>query len=148
MIFCGVFDGHGPDGHKVSQYVRDNLPSKLSAALEASQLNRSKDADEDYDDDDDNDNNDNSMDNKYYLNHANSQKLSLSSWESNFVKSFKETDTKLSQETSIDSYCSGSTGVTIVKQVLLKTQRHMIFFHLKQREFILRLRFYFWIYML
>ncbi|CAM0905031.1 unnamed protein product [Alopecurus aequalis] len=32
-IFCGVFDGHGPQGHLVSKMVRDVLPAKLSANL-------------------------------------------------------------------------------------------------------------------
>ncbi|KAI0501889.1 hypothetical protein KFK09_016834 [Dendrobium nobile] len=34
-VFCGVFDGHGPFGHKVAGHVRDNLPSKLSSQLKA-----------------------------------------------------------------------------------------------------------------
>ncbi|KAJ1270403.1 hypothetical protein BS78_06G049800 [Paspalum vaginatum] len=32
-IFCGVFDGHGPNGHLVAKRVRDLLPVKLSANL-------------------------------------------------------------------------------------------------------------------
>ncbi|XP_062225357.1 probable protein phosphatase 2C 38 [Phragmites australis] len=32
-IFCGVFDGHGPNGHLVAKRVRDLLPLKLSANL-------------------------------------------------------------------------------------------------------------------
>uniref|UniRef100_A0ACD5UYX1 Uncharacterized protein n=1 Tax=Avena sativa TaxID=4498 RepID=A0ACD5UYX1_AVESA len=32
-IFCGVFDGHGPQGHLVSKRVRDILPMKLSANI-------------------------------------------------------------------------------------------------------------------
>jgi serine/threonine protein phosphatase PrpC len=32
-IFCGVFDGHGPQGHLVSKRVRDVLPGKLIANL-------------------------------------------------------------------------------------------------------------------
>ena len=32
-IFCGVFDGHGPQGHLVSKMVRDLLPVKLSANI-------------------------------------------------------------------------------------------------------------------
>ncbi|RZC19101.1 putative protein phosphatase 2C 65 isoform A [Glycine soja] len=37
MIFCGVFDGHDPLGHRLSQCIRDNLPSKLSAPIKLSQ---------------------------------------------------------------------------------------------------------------
>lgn len=29
MIFCGVFDGHGPMGHKISRHICDNLPSRV-----------------------------------------------------------------------------------------------------------------------
>lgn len=32
-IFCGVFDGHGPQGHLVAKRVRDLLPIELSANL-------------------------------------------------------------------------------------------------------------------
>jgi len=32
-IFCGVFDGHGPQGHLVSKRVRDILPMTLSANM-------------------------------------------------------------------------------------------------------------------
>ena len=37
MIFCDVFDGHDPLGHRLSQCIRDNLPSKLSAPIKLSQ---------------------------------------------------------------------------------------------------------------
>ena len=29
VLLCGVFDGHGPDGHHVARRVRDALPSLL-----------------------------------------------------------------------------------------------------------------------
>ena len=29
MIFCGIFDGHGPWGHFVSKKVRESVPSLL-----------------------------------------------------------------------------------------------------------------------
>uniref|UniRef100_A0A803QFD2 PPM-type phosphatase domain-containing protein n=1 Tax=Cannabis sativa TaxID=3483 RepID=A0A803QFD2_CANSA len=64
MVLCGVFDGHGPYGHKVARHVRDNLPTKLSKAIEQS----------------------------------------------------KEMDEDLGLDSSIDSFCSGSTAVTVVKQ--------------------------------
>ncbi|KOM57981.1 hypothetical protein LR48_Vigan11g101400 [Vigna angularis] len=40
MMFCGVFDGHGPLGHKFSQSIRDKLPSKLSASIKQSQTQK------------------------------------------------------------------------------------------------------------
>ncbi|RZS27358.1 hypothetical protein BHM03_00060809, partial [Ensete ventricosum] len=33
-VFCGVFDGHGPNGHMVARKVRDILPLKLRASWE------------------------------------------------------------------------------------------------------------------
>lgn len=33
-VFCGVFDGHGPNGHVVASKVRDCLPSLLTVPLE------------------------------------------------------------------------------------------------------------------
>lgn len=108
MIFCGVFDGHGPLGHKVSQFIRDNLPSKLSEAIKMSQQKTCKyydahDTDTaSFDDVYDDDNNIN---------------MSLASWEGCFLKSFDEMDDHLAQEINTDSYCSGCTAVTVIKQV-------------------------------
>ncbi|KAJ7961153.1 putative Protein phosphatase-2c [Quillaja saponaria] len=107
MIFCGVFDGHGPLGHKVSRHVRDHLPSKLSEAIRMSQLKGCKYIDSDDDDTEKSDDHD------YNNNRCN---ISLASWECNFVKSFKELDEELSQDSSIESFCSGSTAVNVVKQ--------------------------------
>lgn len=119
MFFCGVFDGHGPQGHRVAHHVRDNLPSKLSAALKLSQRHQRKYSKVDVTDtDDDSSGNCNSRDIKDRLRNRYSQNISLASWEGSFVKSFKETDDELCLDSSIDSFCSGTTAVTIVKQVI------------------------------
>lgn len=106
VIFCGVFDGHGPLGHKVSQFIRDNLPSKLSAAIEISQQKAIKYYDA-------NDVDTASFDDLYDENNPN---MSLASWEGCFLKSFVEMDDYLAQEVNTDSYCSGCTAVTLIKQ--------------------------------
>ncbi|WCJ27971.1 Protein phosphatase 2C family protein [Euphorbia peplus] len=98
MFFCGVFDGHGPYGHRVSRLVRDTLPSRLSSAIKMFQINNIR-----------------------YNNERNpgadeEQTLPLSTWEATFIKCFKEMDEELSVDASIDSFSSGSTGVTLVKQ--------------------------------
>ncbi|KAK7339982.1 hypothetical protein VNO77_20672 [Canavalia gladiata] len=106
VIFCGVFDGHGPLGHKVSQFIRDNLPSKLSEAIKMSQERAFK-----YYDAGDADTpsfNDVSHENRH-------NNMSLASWEGCFLKSFDEMDDHLAQEVNTDSYCSGCTAVTLVK---------------------------------
>ncbi|TKY65751.1 phosphatase 2C 65 [Spatholobus suberectus] len=106
VIFCGVFDGHGPLGHKVSQFIRDNLPSKLSAAIEISQQKARKYYDA-------NDAETASYDDVYDENNPN---MSLAAWEGCFLKSFDEMDEYLAQEINTDSYCSGCTAVTLIKQ--------------------------------
>ncbi|CAL9002912.1 unnamed protein product, partial [Prunus brigantina] len=109
MYFCGVFDGHGPEGHKVARCVRDNLPSKLSQVIKIYQLNTGIFSDID-------------VGTELYENvgHRHNKKASkdmpLSSWEASYVKSFKEMDEELSLDNTIDSFCSGSTAVTVVKQ--------------------------------
>lgn len=91
-FFCGVFDGHGPSGHRVSQYVRDRLPSKLSVMSKAGDSNVEKD-----------------------IHHH----PLFSKWKSNFLKSFKDMDDGLEGEEKIDSYSSGTTAVTLIKQVYI-----------------------------
>ncbi|KAM1038319.1 hypothetical protein ACFX13_033753 [Malus domestica] len=110
MYFCGVFDGHGPEGHKVARCVRDNLPSKLSEVIKIYQLNTGIFSDIDVAGSEINANNGNNHDRKR------SRDISLPSWEASFVKSFKEMDEELSVDNTIDSFCSGSTAVTVVKQ--------------------------------
>lgn len=106
MIFCGVFDGHGPLGHKVSQYIRDNLPSNLSAAIKMSQQKACRFYDA-------NESETGSYDDIY---DENNQNMSLAAWEGCFLKSFDEMDDNLAREINTDSYCSGSTAVTVIKQ--------------------------------
>ncbi|OIW00884.1 hypothetical protein TanjilG_22682 [Lupinus angustifolius] len=91
MIFCGVFDGHGPLGHKFSQSIRDNLPSKLSAAFQMAQQNTTS----------------------YGENQHN---MSVASWEESFFKSFIEMDEELALKVDYDGFSGGSTAVTIIKQ--------------------------------
>lgn len=116
-IFCSVFDGHGPLGHKVACHVRDVLPSKLSEELKLLKPNYSDDEGEDYGDacdfnvDDDDDDSDDSQDDEDTCH------ISLSSWKARFAKVFHEMDEELNCST-IDCFGSGSTAVSILKQVL------------------------------
>ncbi|XP_065853921.1 probable protein phosphatase 2C 65 [Euphorbia lathyris] len=96
MFFCGVFDGHGPYGHRVSRLVRETLPWRLSSAIKMFQVNSIRYNDRNPGEDD--------------------HTLPLSSWEATFIKCFKEMDEELSVDASIDSFSSGSTAVTLVKQ--------------------------------
>ncbi|CAI0424059.1 unnamed protein product [Linum tenue] len=109
MTFCGVFDGHGPYGHKVSRHVRDNLPSKLSTGIKSSHLNN-------FDNSDVNLSSDGDSDHDASKPKDAKSSLLLSSWETCLMKCFKEMDQELSLDASIDSYCSGATGVTVTKK--------------------------------
>nr|GLL36832.1 probable protein phosphatase 2C 65 [Ipomoea trifida]GMD40030.1 probable protein phosphatase 2C 65 [Ipomoea batatas]GMD43300.1 probable protein phosphatase 2C 65 [Ipomoea batatas]GMD62774.1 probable protein phosphatase 2C 65 [Ipomoea batatas]GME08817.1 probable protein phosphatase 2C 65 [Ipomoea batatas] len=91
-FFCGVFDGHGPNGHKVAQFIRDGLPSKLSVASKATG-DKSHDVEKD-------------------IHHH----PMFPKWKSNFLQSFKEMDERLEGEEKIDSFSSGTTSVTLIKQ--------------------------------
>ncbi|KAG5253478.1 protein phosphatase [Salix suchowensis] len=115
MFFCGVFDGHGPYGHKVARHVRDTLPSRLSREIKTSQKNsfKSRDADGKGDNSDADNKNEGGRDS---ADDDDSSSLLLSSWEASFTKSFKEMDEELSLDASIDSFYSGTTAVTIVKE--------------------------------
>ncbi|XP_059642463.1 probable protein phosphatase 2C 65 [Cornus florida] len=114
MFFCGVFDGHGPSGHKVARQVRDILPSKLSHAFKKSKTSGnygSGDVDEAHNNDGNGD-----FDNKDGHDENTGHNSFFSLWKTNLIKSFKEIDDELCADASIDSYCSGTTAVTIIKQ--------------------------------
>lgn len=96
MFFCGVFDGHGPAGHRVSHYVRDFLPAKIS------QLYRDPTAA-----DDDEDNNDDEDHNPL-----------LRSWKARLTRCFHDMDDQLEKESSVECYCSGTTSVCVLKKVV------------------------------
>ncbi|GAB2272120.1 hypothetical protein Dimus_006939 [Dionaea muscipula] len=134
VFFCGVFDGHGPCGHKVARHVRDNLPSKLSATYKHFQMKGRSQSDvdafhtcDDHDDDDDEDDDDNgdlksSPDQELIhtspVGHYYDSSI-FTAWKASFVRAFKEMDKNLSHhqlDSSVDCYCSGSTAVTVVKQ--------------------------------
>jgi len=120
VFFCGVFDGHGPCGHEVAQEVRDMLPSKLSDAHKYLQTNGRSQSDIDgyYDDEDNQDlnlvnpNDNGPPDPK----DPEANKL-FHCWRASFLRSFREVDRELYFESSVDSFCSGTTAVTVVKQV-------------------------------
>ncbi|KAL3617438.1 hypothetical protein CASFOL_037759 [Castilleja foliolosa] len=99
MFLCGVFDGHGPSGHKVARFVRDHLPAKISRIygqpcvdgknsvldIETDQTDESK--------------------NPLYL-----------SWKARLTKGYHEIDEELEGDASIESYSSGTTSVCVLKK--------------------------------
>lgn len=109
MTLCGVFDGHGPVGHIVARYARTTLPLKISAAIKKSQQHRARHYNNDEDDD-----------------AESSQIIPFASWEGILRKSYNEVDEAIAREINTDSFYSGSTSVTVIKQVeLRKIVRHI-----------------------
>lgn len=106
-IFCGVFDGHGPLGHKVSQYIRDNLPAKLAESIKMSQQKKVSKLWDPY-----------PRDRSSHVNVSgqNDQNMSLASWERSLVKSFNEMDEDVARDINTDSFSSGTTAVTVIQQ--------------------------------
>lgn len=106
--FCGVFDGHGPQGHKVARYVRDTLPSKLSSASKSHNNGVGSGS--------------GSGSGGKNGKHGKADEPNphfSSSWKSTILKSFQDMDDDLQGKPTIDSYCSGTTAVTIIKQVII-----------------------------
>ncbi|XP_047160727.1 probable protein phosphatase 2C 74 isoform X1 [Vigna umbellata] len=120
-IFCGVFDGHGPYGHKVAKKVRDSFPLKLNAQWDLHHKNRDGVSDH-------------SSANGSYKSEGNGFRLvdektyptyheldetdiTLTLKES-YLKACKLMDKELKMHPDIDCFCSGTTAVTLVKQGL------------------------------
>ncbi|XVE63096.1 hypothetical protein DITRI_Ditri06bG0172300 [Diplodiscus trichospermus] len=94
MLFCGIFDGHGPWGHFVAKKVRDSMASSLLCNWQEtlSQL------DPDFDSE---------SDKKHQRFHI---------WKHSYVKTCAAVDQELEQYRKIDSFYSGTTALTIVRQ--------------------------------
>ena len=114
--FCGVFDGHGPSGHLVAKKVRDSLPLKLNSLWELISSSKnglvggSKGAL-------------GSLKSEEIAStpsptHCDKQTEILSTLKDSFLKAFRVMDKELKLHPHIDCYCSGTTAVTLVKQVL------------------------------
>ncbi|XP_057527977.1 probable protein phosphatase 2C 52 [Amaranthus tricolor] len=109
VIFCGVFDGHGPHGHLVSRRVRDTLPLKILSLLNSSPAKEGGSSGTFGNGDLQSEaataeKNDSSEDNISSL------------WRDVFLKSYKAMDKELRSHPNLDCFCSGSTAVSIVKQ--------------------------------
>lgn len=120
-VFCGVFDGHGPDGHMVARKVRDILPLNLRANWQLNTGNH--DAKE------------NSIDTMTSEAIQSATFLEepprasdgfegkdrhlkfFKAWKDSFPKTFRVVDKELRLHPEIDCFFSGTTAVTLVKQV-------------------------------
>ncbi|XP_010524855.1 PREDICTED: probable protein phosphatase 2C 73 isoform X2 [Tarenaya hassleriana] len=96
IIFCGIFDGHGPWGHFVAKHVRNSLPSSLlcnwQETLAHIELNTETGLESD-------------------------KKLQpFNIWKRSYLKTCSEVDQELENQRKIDTFYSGTTGLTIVRQ--------------------------------
>ncbi|OWM88136.1 probable protein phosphatase 2C 34 [Punica granatum] len=95
MMFCGIFDGHGPWGHVVAKQVRQLLPSALLCNWQETIALRSPSEDPE----------------------ADFESLSwFEIWKQSYLKTYAAMDLELKHNRRIDSYHSGTTALTIVKQ--------------------------------
>lgn len=98
--FCGVFDGHGPLGHDISRFVRDQLPIKITEAIKRLVIKQERKHNHVQKNDDDTDS-------------------FLEELKSYIISAFQEVDEEIGMDTVMDGYCSGTTSVNIIKKVLL-----------------------------
>ncbi|XVF41826.1 hypothetical protein PTKIN_Ptkin01aG0311600 [Pterospermum kingtungense] len=96
MLFCGIFDGHGPWGHFVAKKVRESMPSSLLCNWQETLAQTSLDPDFDLE-----------SDKKH-------QRFLI--WKHSYVKTCAAVDQELEQCRKIDSFYSGTTALTIVRQ--------------------------------
>ncbi|KAA3481105.1 putative protein phosphatase 2C 41 [Gossypium australe] len=98
MIFCGIFDGHGPWGHIIAKRVKQSVPPSLlcnwQKALALTSLGQEL----------------NTEPNRSTRNHQ------FDIWKQSCLKTYAEIDQELKHHPGIDSFHSGTTALTIIKQ--------------------------------
>lgn len=118
VTFCGVFDGHGPHGHLVARKVRESLPVKLLSFQNSIQSKQSGSTIT----------HTSKSDNQEADKEESSEEVKLNYlWEEAFLKSFNAMDKELRSHPNLECFCSGSTAVTVIKQVILTT-KYLLFF--------------------
>ncbi|XP_042382729.1 probable protein phosphatase 2C 12 [Zingiber officinale] len=98
-LFCGVFDGHGRNGHFISKFVRDYLPS-----LTLGERNSLQQA------------NEGSSSNTSSVSSSSSSTEMLDEWNEACVNAFRAMDQELVLKLELDCTYSGTTAVSIIKQ--------------------------------
>ncbi|KAK8481839.1 hypothetical protein V6N12_000587 [Hibiscus sabdariffa] len=96
MLFCGIFDGHGPWGHFVAKKVRESMVSSLLCNWQETLARASLDEDINLE-----------SDQKHWRFHI---------WKHSYLKTCASVDQELEHYRKIDSFLSGTTALTIVRQ--------------------------------
>lgn len=100
MIFCGIFDGHGPWGHFVAKTVRQLMPSILLCNWQETLAQHVL-----------------KLDGNQFES-SDGCHCHFQIWKQSYFKTFSDIDHQLAQLPGIDSFYSGSTALTIVRQVI------------------------------
>lgn len=104
MIFCGIFDGHGPWGHHVAKRVRKSVPASLLCNWQESIASTSLDLD--------------------FKTEVDKNLHRFNIWKQSYLKTYSAMDQELKHHPRIDSVHSGTTALTIVKQVIRNLPYH------------------------
>ncbi|XP_074320926.1 putative protein phosphatase 2C 34 [Silene latifolia] len=96
MIFCGIFDGHGPWGHFVSKIVRESMPPYLLCNWQETVAQMALDPDLDLD-----------VDHKMNW---------FNIWKRSYLKTCAAIDQQLEKHRKIDAFYSGTTALSVVRQ--------------------------------
>ncbi|KAK7284402.1 hypothetical protein RJT34_19147 [Clitoria ternatea] len=97
MIFCGIFDGHGPWGHFVAKRVRESMPQSLLCNWQETLVQTSLDPDIEKE-------------------AEKKQQYRFNVWKHSYLKTCAAIDQELVQYRKIDSFYSGTTALSIVRQ--------------------------------
>lgn len=101
--FCGVFDGHGKNGHIVSRIVRNRLPSLVLGqknALSSMKLTNNQNL-------------------QNHVNRVDCEEVPSNNfykWQEACVSAFKVMDKEVKLQESLDSSFSGTTAVVVIRQ--------------------------------
>ncbi|CAJ1976101.1 unnamed protein product [Sphenostylis stenocarpa] len=98
MIFCGIFDGHGPWGHFVAKRVRKSMPPSLLCNWQETLSQTALDPDVDVDIE------------------TEKKQHRFNIWKHSYLKTCAAIDRELKQNRKIDSFFSGTTALSIVRQ--------------------------------
>ncbi|XP_061363306.1 probable protein phosphatase 2C 34 [Gastrolobium bilobum] len=96
MIFCGIFDGHGPWGHFVAKRVRESMPPSLLCNWQETLSQTSLDPDIDIE--------------------TEKKQQRFDMWKHSYLKTCAAIDRELEQNRKIDSFFSGTTALSVVRQ--------------------------------
>lgn len=90
MIFCGIFDGHGPWGHFVSKQVRNSMPISLLCNWQET------------------------LSQTTLVEPETDQRFAI--WKHLYLKTCADVDQELQHHRKIDTFNSGTTALTVVRQ--------------------------------